>query len=81
MALGLRLKTKTYRKITLLVFRGILSNLCVISRGFKVQWITFPIFLPFGTKLYDFKVLTPVFQINVKTMRAHLRLGRLISKL
>jgi len=81
MAVGLRLKNENSSKITLLVFGGTLPNLCVNRSGFKVPLIAFPILLLFETKLYDFTVLTPVFQINVKTMRAHLRLGRLISKL
>ena len=81
MAVGLRLKNENSSKITLLVFGGALTNLCVIRRGFKAQWITFPIVLPFETKLYDFKVLTPVFQIDVKTMMAHHGLGKLINKL
>jgi hypothetical protein len=46
-----------------------------------VQWIAFPIVLPFGTKLYYLKVLTPVFQYDVKTMKAHHRLGKLINML
>ena len=81
MAVGLRLKNENSSKIILLVFGGTLPNLCVNRRGFKVQLIAFPIVLPFETKLYDFKVLTPVFQIDVKTMMAHHGLGKLINKL